>query len=186
MVNFPDRDIRCQLARPTRLLGFSLDIKSYIAVYVFSMLFVLFFLVMCIWIDLQVLKIRDFGSTLTSQQAEPSQAKPTAWEAYKGIPSQDRLQERMLNQSALGMKPRWIHLQQHPKVGTRYFFLSPLPLVRYLEIVLPLRAGPLFSKIFQSASAGPLFRYRYFFRSALAALPLVRYSATNFFNSAHL
>jgi hypothetical protein len=33
------------------------------------------------------------------------------------------------------------------KVGTRYFFLSPLPLVRYLEIVLPLRAGPLFSKI---------------------------------------
>jgi hypothetical protein len=33
------------------------------------------------------------------------------------------------------------------KVGTRYFFLSPLPLVRYLEMVLPLRAGPLFSKI---------------------------------------
>ncbi len=33
------------------------------------------------------------------------------------------------------------------KVGTCYFFLSPLPLVRYLEIVLPLRAGPLFSKI---------------------------------------
>jgi hypothetical protein len=30
------------------------------------------------------------------------------------------------------------------KVGTRYFFLSPLPLVCYLEIVLPLRAGPLF------------------------------------------
>ncbi len=27
------------------------------------------------------------------------------------------------------------------------FFLSPLPLVRYLEIVLPLRAGPLFSKM---------------------------------------
>ncbi len=59
------------------------------------------------------------------------------------------------------------------KVGTRYFFLSPLPLVRYLEIVLPLRAGPLFSQICQSASAGPLFRYRYFFRSALAELPLV-------------
>ncbi len=35
----------------------------------------------------------------------------------------------------------------YPKVGTRYVFLSPLPLVRYLEIVLPLRAGPLFSKI---------------------------------------
>jgi hypothetical protein len=60
---------------------------------------------------------------------------------------------------------------QISKVGTRYFFLSPLPLVRYLEIVLPLRAGP-------------LFRYRYFFRSALAALPLVRYYY--FFNSAHL
>ncbi len=33
------------------------------------------------------------------------------------------------------------------KVGTRFFFLSPLPLVRYLEIVLPLRTGLLFSKI---------------------------------------
>ncbi len=31
--------------------------------------------------------------------------------------------------------------------GTHNFFLSPLPLVHYLEIVLPLRAGPLFSKI---------------------------------------
>jgi hypothetical protein len=40
----------------------------------------------------------------------------------------------------------WYVLQS--KVGTRYFFLSPLPLVRYLEIVLPLRAGPLLSKIF--------------------------------------
>jgi hypothetical protein len=34
-----------------------------------------------------------------------------------------------------------------PKVGTRYFFLSPLPLVRYLEIMLPLCASPQFSKI---------------------------------------
>ncbi len=32
----------------------------------------------------------------------------------------------------------------YAEVGTRYFFLSPLPLVRYLEIELPLRAGPLF------------------------------------------
>jgi hypothetical protein len=31
-----------------------------------------------------------------------------------------------------------------PNVVTRYSFLSPLPLVRYLEIVLPLRGGPLF------------------------------------------
>jgi hypothetical protein len=27
------------------------------------------------------------------------------------------------------------------EVGTRYYFRSPLPLVRYLEIVLPLSAG---------------------------------------------
>jgi hypothetical protein len=27
------------------------------------------------------------------------------------------------------------------EVGTRYFFRSPLPLVRYLKIVLPLQAG---------------------------------------------
>jgi hypothetical protein len=47
------------------------------------------------------------------------------------------------------------------EVGTRYFFRSLLLLVRYLKIVLPLRAGP-------------LFRYRYFFRSAL---PLARSSA---------
>jgi sodium-dependent phosphate cotransporter len=42
--------------------------------------------------------------------------------------------------------PAFRYVTRTPKVGTRYFFLSPLPLVRYLEIVLPLRAGPLFSK----------------------------------------
>jgi hypothetical protein len=36
---------------------------------------------------------------------------------------------------------------QGPEVGNRYFFRSPLPLVRYLEMVLPLRAGPQLSKI---------------------------------------
>jgi hypothetical protein len=36
---------------------------------------------------------------------------------------------------------------QTPKVGTHYFFLSLLLLIRYLETVFPLRAGPLFSKI---------------------------------------
>ncbi len=61
-----------------------------------------------------------------------------------------------------------------PEAGTRYFFRSPLLLVRYLKIVLPLCAGPQLKKIQQSASAAPLFRYRYFFRSAL---PLVRNSA---------
>jgi hypothetical protein len=33
------------------------------------------------------------------------------------------------------------------EVGNRYFFCSPLPLVCYLEIVLPLRAGRQLSKI---------------------------------------
>jgi hypothetical protein len=33
-----------------------------------------------------------------------------------------------------------------PEVGTRYFFRSPLPLVRYLKIVLPCRAGPQLKK----------------------------------------
>ncbi len=40
-----------------------------------------------------------------------------------------------------------IYIYIYTKVGTRYFFLSPLPLVRFLEIVVPLRAGPLFSKL---------------------------------------
>ncbi len=58
--------------------------------------------------------------------------------------------------------------------GTRYVFLSPLKLVCYLAVVLPLRTGPQLSKILQSASTGPLFRYRYFYRKVL---PLVRNSA---------
>jgi hypothetical protein len=33
------------------------------------------------------------------------------------------------------------------EVGTCYFFRSLFPLIRYLEIVLPLRAGPQLSKI---------------------------------------
>jgi hypothetical protein len=68
------------------------------------------------------------------------------------------------------------------KGGHPLIFLGPLPLVRYLEIVLPLCAGPLFSKIGLSTSAGSLFRHHYSFRSALAALPLVRYSATAIFS----
>ncbi len=36
----------------------------------------LFLLVMCIWGDLQVLKIWDYGSTLKSRKVKPSQAKP--------------------------------------------------------------------------------------------------------------
>jgi hypothetical protein len=44
----PDRVIRSQLARPTRLLGFSSDVKSCVAVCIIYVLFVLFFLIMCI------------------------------------------------------------------------------------------------------------------------------------------
>ncbi len=40
-----------------------------------------------------------------------------------------------------------LYTVQTAEVGTRYFFRSPLPLVRYLEIVLPLRAGPQLLKI---------------------------------------
>jgi hypothetical protein len=80
--------------------------------------------------------------------------------------------------------PSWSHAGSPPqdlqstkdtkraKVGTSYFFPSLFPLVCYLEIVLPLHASP-------------LFRYRYFYRSALAALPLVRYSATAIFSIVH-
>jgi hypothetical protein len=65
-------------------------------------------------------------------------------------------------------------------VGTRYFFLSPLPLVRYLEIVFRFALVRYFQKI-----VSPLALVRYFFHSALAALPLVRYSATAIFFIVH-
>ncbi len=61
----PDRDIWSQLARPTSLLGFSLDIKSCVAMCIISVLFVLFLLVMCIWVDLQV--IEDLGLRIYTQ-----------------------------------------------------------------------------------------------------------------------
>jgi hypothetical protein len=48
-------------------------------------------------IDLQMLKIWDFRFMLKSRQAKPSQAMPTAWEAHKGIPSQRRPQESMMD-----------------------------------------------------------------------------------------
>ncbi len=65
-----------------------------------------------------------------------SRSSGCAWGAGGGPPACGSL-------SSVGMRS---HVS-YSKVGTRYFFLSPLPLVRYLEIVLPLRAGPLFSKI---------------------------------------
>ncbi len=45
-----------------------------------------FMLVMCIWGELQVLEIWDFGSTLKSEQAKPSQASRV--EARQGVASQ--------------------------------------------------------------------------------------------------
>jgi hypothetical protein len=59
-----------QLARLTLPPGFSSNVKLFITVYIVSVLFVLFFLVMHIWIDLQVLKIWDLGSTLKSGRAK--------------------------------------------------------------------------------------------------------------------
>ncbi len=81
-----ERVIRSQLARPTCLLGFSYNVKICVAVNIFSVLFVLFLLVMRIWVDLQVLEIWDFGSTLKSRQAKPSQAKPS-WQHWNGKPA---------------------------------------------------------------------------------------------------
>jgi hypothetical protein len=50
--------------------------------------------------------------------------------------------------SAEFWKVRYFHHRElYVEVGTRYIFRSPLPLVRYSEIVLPLRGGPLLSKI---------------------------------------
>jgi hypothetical protein len=74
----PDRVIQSQLARSTRPPGFNLSVKICIAVYIILVLFVLL-LVMHIWVDLQVLQIWDFGSTLKSKKsaAKPSQA--AAW-----------------------------------------------------------------------------------------------------------
>jgi hypothetical protein len=46
------------------------------------------------------------------------------------------------------------HSALNTEVGTHYFFRGPLPLVRYFEIVFPLRAGPQLSKF---GSQLPLF-----------------------------
>ncbi len=51
------------------------------------------------------------------------------------------------------------------EAGTRFFSRSPLPLVRYLEIMLSLRAGLQLKKI-----GSPLFRYRFFPWSAATIL----------------
>jgi hypothetical protein len=86
------------------------DPKSCVAVCIVSVLFVLFLLVMYIWVDLQV-KILDLHLNLG--QAKPSQAKLTAWEACKGIPSQHQPWKRMFDQSTMGVRPIWTSPQQH-------------------------------------------------------------------------
>ncbi len=60
------------------------------------------------------------------------------------------------------VKPVWRNLASLystciSEEGTRYFFLSPLPLVHYSKIVLLLRAGPQLSKIWLSAIPLTLF-----------------------------
>jgi hypothetical protein len=75
-------------ARLTYPPGFSSNVKICIAVYIIYVLLVLFLLVMRIWVDLQVLKIWDFGYALKSRQAKLSQAKPALWEACQGIHSE--------------------------------------------------------------------------------------------------
>jgi hypothetical protein len=76
-VSVPGRVIRSQQARLTLPPGLVWMEKLCIDMCVVSVLFVLCLLVMHIWIDSQVLMIWDFGSTLKSGQAKPSQAKPS-------------------------------------------------------------------------------------------------------------
>ncbi len=90
--------------------------------------------------------------------------------------------QRICTFTVLSHFPTIIFYALYTAVGTRFFFRSLLPLVHYLEIVLSLHAGPQLKQILQSISAGPLFRYCYFFRSAL---PLVRNSATAIFTAVH-
>ncbi len=43
---------------------------------------------MCIWLDLQVFKIGDFGLCLgLGKPRRQRQAKPAVWEAHHGVPS---------------------------------------------------------------------------------------------------
>jgi hypothetical protein len=69
-----DKVIWSQLATSTHQPGFHLNVKNCVYVYIILVIFVLFLLVMCIWVDLQVLEIWDFGSTLKYRQAKLSQA----------------------------------------------------------------------------------------------------------------
>ncbi len=63
-----------------------MNVKTCIAVYIILVLLLLFLLVMRIWVNLQVLEIWDFGSTLKSRQAKLSQAKPTQ---QHGMPARE-------------------------------------------------------------------------------------------------
>ncbi len=86
----PDRDIWSQLASSTLLSGFKSNVEICIAVYIILVLFVLFLLVMCILGNLQVLTNLGLWiyTLYWASQAQPGQARPTAWEARQGVPSQ--------------------------------------------------------------------------------------------------
>ncbi len=71
----PDSVIQSQLTRSTCLPRFNSDVKICVTESFILVLFGLFLPVMCIRVDLQVLKIWDFRSTLKSRQAKFSQAK---------------------------------------------------------------------------------------------------------------
>ncbi len=72
-----EKVIQIQLARSTCPPGFSSNVIISITMCIILVLFVLFLPVICIWVDLQVPEIWDFGSTLKSRQAALSQAKPS-------------------------------------------------------------------------------------------------------------
>jgi hypothetical protein len=66
-------------------------------VYIVSGLFVLFLLVICIWIDLQVHK--ELGLRIYTKSTKPCQAKLLVTEACKGVPSQRQQWRRIFDQS---------------------------------------------------------------------------------------
>jgi hypothetical protein len=72
-----EKVIQIQLAKSTCPPGFSLNVIISITMCIILVLFVLFLPVICIWVDLQVPEIWDFGSTLKSRQATLSRAKPS-------------------------------------------------------------------------------------------------------------
>ncbi len=61
---------------------------------------------------------------LNSNLGKPSQAKPSAWEARQGVPSQ-RNWEEILDQSSFGKRPGWTHSQQHLRRHSHSSYTQP-------------------------------------------------------------